>query len=77
VLSTDPLEKRHWLALKGEIPKPTDLPQGCFFYSRCTFRHDERCATERPPLHEVSPGHFVRSFYELGDADRAKSDYKF
>lgn len=77
VLSTDPLEKRHWLALKGEIPKPTDLPQGCFFYSRCTFRRDERCATERPPLHEVSPGHFVRSFYELGDTDRAQSDYKF
>lgn len=77
VLSTDPREKRDWLKLEGEIPKPTNLPQGCFFYSRCTFRHDPRCETERPPLREVSPGHFVRSFYELNETDRAKSDYAF
>jgi oligopeptide/dipeptide ABC transporter ATP-binding protein len=30
-------------SIKGEIPSPTDLPDGCYFYSRCPVRLDE-CA---------------------------------
>jgi oligopeptide/dipeptide ABC transporter ATP-binding protein len=52
-------------AIPGLPPAPTALPPGCGFYPRCSFRDDPRCETERPPLRETSPGHLVRSFYEV------------
>jgi oligopeptide/dipeptide ABC transporter ATP-binding protein len=64
-LSPDPRERLETLQLKGEIPKPTDLPPGCLFEPRCPFVHDERCATERPPLREIRPDHFVATFYDV------------
>lgn len=74
-LHPDPGRTLPRLELTGEIPKPTDLPPGCLFYSRCQYRHDERCATQRPPLTEVSPGHLVASFYGIGEAERAAIGY--
>ncbi|SOH93251.1 peptide/nickel transport system ATP-binding protein [Monaibacterium marinum] len=35
------------IRLRGEIPTPIDMPQGCPFRSRCTYAND-RCAVERP-----------------------------
>ena len=69
-LTTNPRDELPKLKVTGEVPKPTDLPKGCLFYSRCPYRNDERCAEERPPLVETSPGHFVRSFYELDEDER-------
>ena len=63
-LSTDPDVKLEQMRLTGEIPSAASLPEGCFFYSRCPYRSDPRCAEERPPLREVAPGHFVATFYE-------------
>ncbi|GGI03052.1 ABC transporter ATP-binding protein [Egicoccus halophilus] len=57
-------------AIPGLPPAPTDLPAGCAFHPRCGFRHDDRCATERPPLREVAPGHRIRSFYEVAEDER-------
>jgi oligopeptide/dipeptide ABC transporter ATP-binding protein len=57
-------------AIPGLPPSPTSLPPGCAFHPRCAYRHDERCADQRPPLREVAPGHFVRSFYEVDERDR-------
>jgi oligopeptide/dipeptide ABC transporter ATP-binding protein len=51
------------LTIEGLPPDPRRLPPGCAFYPRCPHRLDERCATEPPPLREVAPGHFIRSFY--------------
>jgi oligopeptide/dipeptide ABC transporter ATP-binding protein len=52
------------LTIEGLPPDPRRLPPGCAFYPRCPHRLDQRCATEAPPLREVSPGHLVRSFYD-------------
>ena len=42
----------------GELPHLLDIRTGCAFRSRCP-RAGERCATERPPLAEIAPGHHV------------------
>ena len=49
--------------IPGSPPDVRELPAGCVFYDRCTVRADDRCATERPELREIAPGHLVRSFY--------------
>ncbi|MDP9393626.1 MAG: ABC transporter ATP-binding protein [Actinomycetota bacterium] len=55
--------------IPGTPPDPRNRPPGCAFYPRCNQRMDARCATERPPLREVAPGHWVRTFYDA-DASR-------
>lgn len=35
------------IRLKGEIPTPINLPQGCPFASRCAYAND-RCTSEKP-----------------------------
>ena len=67
-LSADPTEQPAHISLTGDIPSPTELPEGCFFYSRCGYRGDLRCATENPPLREVTPGHWVATFCDVGSA---------
>lgn len=47
--------------IKGMMPDPTRLPEGCKFSPRCEFC-TERCRKEEPPVYEVSPGHLVRCF---------------
>ncbi|MFA9431592.1 ABC transporter ATP-binding protein [Egicoccus sp. AB-alg2] len=66
-------EREDLAAIPGLPPAPIDLPPGCAFHPRCTYRHDERCAVERPPLREVAPGHRIRSFYEVAEADRREA----
>ena len=67
-LSVDPDEQPAHISLTGDIPSPTELPEGCFFYSRCGYRGDPRCATENPPLREIAPGHWVATFCDVGRA---------
>jgi peptide/nickel transport system ATP-binding protein/oligopeptide transport system ATP-binding protein len=47
--------------IKGEIPNPTSLPQGCFFAPRCPMRTEE-CLKSHPVLEEKAPGHLARCF---------------
>ncbi len=54
--------------IPGSPPDPRDRPPGCAFYPRCPQRFDRRCADEKPPLREISPGHRVRTFYEASTA---------
>jgi len=51
--------------IAGLPPDPLDRPPGCWFRPRCPSRLDDRCASMHPPLHDVAPGHRVRSFYEV------------
>jgi oligopeptide/dipeptide ABC transporter ATP-binding protein len=59
------LDRGQLEAIPGLPPAPTALPPGCAFHPRCAYRHDDRCADERPALVEVAPGHRVRSFYTV------------
>ena len=54
----DPKTKRRRIILEGDLPSPSDLPQGCRFYSRCPKRIPD-CLKEDPPLVEVRPGHWA------------------
>ncbi len=45
-------------AIGGEVPNLINPPPGCRFAPRCPFAED-RCHSERPPMLEAEPGHFV------------------
>jgi peptide/nickel transport system ATP-binding protein len=57
VPSPDPEDRQpdRALALRGEVPAPTDPPSGCRFRTRCP-RAQERCAVEEPPLAAYDDG---------------------
>lgn len=50
---------RDKIILRGEVPSPKNVPQGCRFHTRCPFMRKGICDTERPELRELAPGHMV------------------
>ena len=48
-------------SVKGSVPNLISPPSGCRFHPRCP-KVFGRCSVEKPPLVEVSPGHFVECF---------------
>lgn len=54
----DPDVKREQQLLTGDIPSPSNPPQGCAFHTRCKECMDI-CKTDRPVLKEIEPGHFA------------------
>ncbi len=51
---------RRRIILKGDIPSPSNPPEGCRFHTRCWLReklgNPEVCATDDPPLAPVAVG---------------------
>lgn len=56
--STNVLEKKTKVILKGEISSPINPKPGCRFSPRCPFAIDA-CRSEDPKLVEAEPDHFV------------------
>lgn len=54
----DPDVKKERIILTGDVPSPSDPPQGCTFHPRCRFAMDV-CKQISPSQIEVKPGHFV------------------
>jgi peptide/nickel transport system ATP-binding protein len=54
----DPRRRTEPIVLTGEVADAANPPAGCAFHPRCRYKID-RCASETPDLHELSPGHFV------------------
>ena len=48
----DPLieDSREQILLTGDLPSPSNPPAGCRFHTRCPWRQETRCDTERPQL---------------------------
>lgn len=45
-------------SIEGQPPDVRNIPAGCPFAPRCTYR-EERCSVEYPPAYAVSPRHAV------------------
>ncbi|WP_243190227.1 oligopeptide/dipeptide ABC transporter ATP-binding protein [Clostridium faecium] len=44
--------------LEGEVPSSIDLPSGCPFHTRCSYK-EEICSKEKPKLRELSRNHQI------------------
>ncbi len=53
--------KTERISLKGELPSPSNLPDGCKFHTRCPHCM-EVCRTCSPTDFEIHPGHMVKCF---------------
>ncbi len=56
-------DSRERILLTGDLPSPANPPTGCRFHTRCPWRQETRCDTERPELIELRPGHLVACHY--------------
>ncbi|MDA0772312.1 MAG: ATP-binding cassette domain-containing protein [Cyanobacteria bacterium] len=55
----DPKQRdRERILLEGDIPKPTDIPSGCAFHTRCPVA-EARCSEIKPALESHGQGHQV------------------
>lgn len=47
------------MAIPGMVPRPSELPEGCKFSTRCRYVIEE-CRRTEPTLREINAGHWVR-----------------
>ncbi|WP_423798590.1 ABC transporter ATP-binding protein [Neobacillus sp. SAB-20_R2A] len=55
-------EEVEWLeTIPGNVPIPSEMPEGCKFATRCKFAMEE-CLNAEPELYEIDPGQKSRCF---------------
>ncbi len=64
------VRRKHFAAIRGEIPSPLAPPPGCHFHPRCPHAMP-RCKIEPPLLREIAPGRFSACHLNDAPADRA------
>ena len=48
--------------IKGLMPDPANLPEGCKFCERCPKARED-CSLQSPPVLEIEPGHLVKCLH--------------
>ncbi|UGY93745.1 ABC transporter ATP-binding protein [Streptomyces gobiensis] len=56
-------DSRERILLTGDLPSPANPPTGCRFHTRCPWKQEKLCATERPELKDLGGGHKVACHY--------------
>ncbi|MGO1165586.1 MAG: ABC transporter ATP-binding protein [Janibacter sp.] len=46
-------DSREQILLSGDLPSPANPPSGCRFHTRCPWKQESKCDTERPELRVV------------------------
>ena len=59
--SVPSLNKKQDFVLTGDIPSPTNLPNGCSFHTRCQYCTD-KCKVEEPALKKINANHEAACF---------------
>ena len=57
----NPKMKKQRIILQGEIPSPINLPEGCRFSSRCSYR-SSLCGEAEPEFKDLGGGHWVSCY---------------
>ncbi|MFD3334276.1 ABC transporter ATP-binding protein [Streptomyces sp. NPDC058700] len=52
-------DRRERILLQGDLPSPANPPTGCRFHTRCPWKQETLCATDRPQLTDMGDGHKV------------------
>jgi oligopeptide/dipeptide ABC transporter ATP-binding protein len=60
------------IVLAGDVPSPAQLPKGCPFHPRCSYRQDI-CETVAPPLVEIDADHVAACHFPLAGHPPAAS----
>lgn len=55
-------EEDNLIPIKGTVPNPLNMPEGCSFHPRCD-QVMEQCKRQPPQLTEISPGHKVSCWH--------------
>ena len=58
----DPSERHGRVKIEGELPSPINLPKGCTFHPRCSYRRAV-CKQVKPTLREIAPDHWVQCHF--------------
>lgn len=53
-----PGQKKERILLQGDLPSPSDPPQGCPFHTRCPVAKDA-CRLQKPDYRQVEPDHYA------------------
>lgn len=69
-------DTRERILLAGDLPSPANPPTGCRFHTRCPWKQDTLCDTERPELTDTGDGHRVACHYaaEIASGQLRRSD---
>lgn len=54
----DPAKRKKRILLEGDLPSPSQPPQGCPFHTRCPVAQ-ARCAQQKPQAMQVGDNHFA------------------
>ncbi|RNB79149.1 ABC transporter ATP-binding protein [Brevibacillus nitrificans] len=69
-------EEKRLYSIKGSVPTPGSLREGCHFAPRCEFASDV-CRRKSPQLLEIERGHFTRCWLHASEEEGSHNEAAF